>query len=63
MEVDGLHPDDVGYTLMAQAWYKGLLEAKSKGWINGVASGAAFMGGAGWLMWFLVVSLVLLVGV
>ncbi|KAH8796936.1 SGNH hydrolase-type esterase domain-containing protein [Hyaloscypha sp. PMI_1271] len=63
MEVDVVHPDDVGYTLMAQAWYKGLLEAKSKGWIDGVASGAAFMGGAGWLMWFLVVSLVLLVGV
>ena len=63
MEVDGLHPDDVGYTLMAQAWYKGLLEAKLKGWVDGVASGAALMGGAGWLMWFPVVSLVLLVGV
>jgi lysophospholipase L1-like esterase len=63
MEVDGLHPDDVGYTLMAQAWYKGLLEAKSKGWVAGVASGAALIGGAGWLMWFPVVLLVLLVGV
>jgi lysophospholipase L1-like esterase len=38
---DGLHPNDEGYTAMAEAWYAGLLEAKSKGWIERVATGAA----------------------
>ncbi len=38
---DGLHPNDEGYATMAEAWYAGLLEAKSKGWIEGVAAGAA----------------------
>lgn len=63
MEIDGLHPNDVGYTAMAQAWYGGLLEAKSKGWIKGVASGAVLVGGGGWTMWFWVMVLALLIGV
>lgn len=41
MLYDGLHPNDVGYEVMAKAWYGGLLAAKSKGWIKGVASGGA----------------------
>jgi len=60
---DGLHPNDVGYGIMAQAWYDGLLEAKSKGWIKELASGAILVGGGGWVMWFVVMSLALLIGV
>jgi lysophospholipase L1-like esterase len=41
MLYDGLHPNDAGYEVMAKAWYGGLLEAKSKGWIRGVTSSAA----------------------
>jgi lysophospholipase L1-like esterase len=37
---DGLHPNDVGYNLMAQAWYAGIQKAAANGWINApVASG------------------------
>ena len=59
MEVDGLHPNDIGYDVMAQAWYEGLLEAKSKGWIEGVASGAVMITGRSLIMWFGVVVLIL----
>ena len=59
MEVDGLHPNDIGYGLMSQAWYRGLLEAKSKGWIEGVASSAAMAVGNSLIMWFGVVALTL----
>ena len=39
---DGLHPDDVGYNLMAECWYAGLQQAAAKGWISApVASTAA----------------------
>jgi hypothetical protein len=31
---DGLHPNDHGYSLMAQVWYGGIQAAASKGWIN-----------------------------
>ncbi|PSS12297.1 carbohydrate esterase family 3 protein [Amorphotheca resinae ATCC 22711] len=31
---DGLHPTDVGYALMAQAWYLGIQEAAANGWIE-----------------------------
>ncbi|KAE9364708.1 carbohydrate esterase family 3 protein [Stipitochalara longipes BDJ] len=55
MEVDGLHPNDVGYGIMAQAWYGGLLEAKAKGWVQGLASGAVVMKGTNLMMWFGVV--------
>ncbi|KAN0099794.1 carbohydrate esterase family 3 protein [Hyaloscypha variabilis] len=59
MEVDGLHPNDFGYGLMADAWYGGLLEAKSKGWIQGEASGAVLMKGTSLIQWFGVVVLTL----
>ena len=58
-EVDGLHPNDIGYGIMAQAWYEGLLEAKSKGWIEGVASGAVRVTGKSLIMWLAVVALML----
>jgi lysophospholipase L1-like esterase len=32
--VDGLHPDDIGYSLMAKAWYAGIQQAAEKGWIR-----------------------------
>lgn len=35
---DGLHPTNRGYALMAQAWYDGIREAVSKGWLVSPAS-------------------------
>ena len=35
---DGLHPNDAGYTIMANAWYNGMIQAKAKGWIGGTQS-------------------------
>ncbi|KAL3426902.1 gdsl-like lipase acylhydrolase [Phlyctema vagabunda] len=32
--VDGIHPNDDGYAMMAQAWYAGVIEAASNGWIR-----------------------------
>jgi lysophospholipase L1-like esterase len=31
--MDGLHPGDLGYEGMARAWFDGITEAASKGWI------------------------------
>lgn len=31
---DGLHPNDIGYTKMAAAWYNGFKQADSKRWIS-----------------------------
>ncbi|KIN07805.1 carbohydrate esterase family 3 protein [Oidiodendron maius Zn] len=30
---DGLHPTDYGYSRMAQAWYDGIKDAESRGWL------------------------------
>jgi lysophospholipase L1-like esterase len=61
---DGLHPNDVGYGVMAQAWYTGVLNAREKGWIQGVngTSGGAkrwdsSIGMRDWMMWFGAISL------
>lgn len=32
--VDGLHPDDSGYDLMAAAWLQGIQDAAAQGWIT-----------------------------
>ncbi|KAF7562544.1 hypothetical protein G7046_g1583 [Stylonectria norvegica] len=40
---DNLHPKDQGYTKMANAWYKAIIEADKKGWI--VAASAPTEGG------------------
>ncbi|KAF2167986.1 carbohydrate esterase family 3 protein [Zasmidium cellare ATCC 36951] len=32
--VDGLHPNDTGYNLMANFWLEGLQQASDKGWIT-----------------------------
>jgi lysophospholipase L1-like esterase len=62
MLYDGLHPDDTGYEVMAQAWYSGLMEAKSKGWIAEVASAGSVMEKGTWLMWLVVCCLGLATG-
>jgi lysophospholipase L1-like esterase len=31
---DGIHPNDVGYEKMATAWFKGIEDAASRGWIK-----------------------------
>jgi lysophospholipase L1-like esterase len=62
---DGLHPDDAGYAVMAQAWYAGLLVAREKGWVqgvtNGTSTGVKSAGPSkemvGWIIGFMVVSL------
>jgi lysophospholipase L1-like esterase len=58
---DGLHPDDEGYMAMAEAWYAGLLEAKSKGWIEGVATGAASVRTGGGMLSLVVFCLALMI--
>jgi lysophospholipase L1-like esterase len=61
MLYDGLHPNDEGYEVMAKAWYSGLLEAKSKGWIEGVASRAASVGRRAGILWSMALVLGLMV--
>lgn len=39
--VDGIHPLDAGFVIMANAWYAAINVAGSKGWINPPVSGAA----------------------
>ena len=34
---DGVHPNDAGYTKMADAWFRGIEEAAGKGWISNPA--------------------------
>jgi lysophospholipase L1-like esterase len=43
---DGIHPDDTGYQLMADAWNKGVQAAAAAGWITAPASMGAPTGGA-----------------
>lgn len=57
MLYDGLHPDDTGYEVMAQAWYGGLLQAKSKGWVEGVASAGSVIVKGSWILWLAVCGL------
>jgi lysophospholipase L1-like esterase len=38
---DGLHPNDTGYQLMANAWDSAIQQAISNGWINDPVSGSA----------------------
>ena len=38
--VDGIHPNDAGYVLMANAWYAAITQAGSNGWIKPPVSGA-----------------------
>lgn len=40
-QVDGIHPNDGGYVLMAHAWYAALNQALNYGWIHAPVSGAA----------------------
>ncbi len=46
---------------MAEAWYEGLLEAKSKGWIEGVATGAASVRTGGGMLSLVVLCLGLMI--
>jgi lysophospholipase L1-like esterase len=56
--MDGLHPNDMGYGKMADAWYAGLLEARETGWIEGVEGGGTLVGIQGWMVGLSIVCLV-----
>jgi hypothetical protein len=56
--MDGLHPNDAGYGKMADAWYAGLLEARGKGWIEGMEGGVTLMRIQGWMMGLSIICLV-----
>ena len=39
--VDGIHPNDAGCVLMANAWYAAITDAGNRGWIKAPVSGAS----------------------